>query len=177
MRIRIEGSDLPGRTCGPGPDVPDGHHDVHVAVQGKKGQHDLWGLVPADVDLATWELDGDVLAPPPVFDVRGPQINGAPGRRFIYLTWGVVGADGTFTMFRRAKLQLDAVPETGHEFIQIFVLGPLPGPFQLHPEEISEGRWVVPGELDTLLAQHPETVAGALRLLWSRHRAEILAAR
>jgi len=111
MRIRIEGSDLPGRTCGPGPDVPDGHHDVHVAVQGKKGQHDLWGLVPADVDLATWELDGDVLAPPPVFDVRGPQINGAPGRRFIYLTWGVVGADGTFTMFRRAKLQLDAVPE------------------------------------------------------------------
>jgi hypothetical protein len=73
MRIRIEGSDLPGRTCGPGPDVPDGHHDVHVAVQGKKGQHDLWGLVPADVDLATWELDGDVLAPPPAFDVRGPR--------------------------------------------------------------------------------------------------------
>jgi isopentenyl-diphosphate delta-isomerase type 1 len=81
------------------------------------------------------------------------------------------------TMPLRPLLKLDAVPETGHEFIQIFVLGPLPGPFQLHPEEISEGRWVVPGELDTLLAQHPETVAGALRLLWSRHRAEILAAR
>jgi len=81
------------------------------------------------------------------------------------------------TMPLRPLLKLDAVPETGHEFIQIFVLGPLPGPFQLHPEEISEGRWVVPSELDTLVAQHPETVAGALRLLWSRHRAEILAAR
>src|ERR1700678_2783055 len=47
--IRIEGSDLPGSSCGPGPDYPDGHHNIHVAVQGRKGQQDLFGLVPADV--------------------------------------------------------------------------------------------------------------------------------
>ena len=41
MLIRVEGFDLPGRTCGPGPDYPDGHHDIHVAVQGRNGQRDL----------------------------------------------------------------------------------------------------------------------------------------
>lgn len=43
-------------------------------------------------------------------EFTGPYIQGGPGRRFIYLSWGVVGEDGTFTMFRRAKLMLDAVP-------------------------------------------------------------------
>jgi hypothetical protein len=28
-----------------------------------------------------------------------------PGARFVYLTWGDVAADGSFTMFRRAKLK------------------------------------------------------------------------
>jgi len=110
MLIQIEGSELPGRYCGPGPDFPDGHHNIHVAVQGKKGQQDLFGLVPADVKLATWILDGEVVSPPPHWDVRGPQIQGSPGKRFIYLTWGVVDEDSNFTMFRRAKLWLDAVP-------------------------------------------------------------------
>jgi isopentenyl-diphosphate delta-isomerase type 1 len=76
----------------------------------------------------------------------------------------------------RPLLKLPASPETGHEFIQIFVLGPLTGPFELNPEEITEGRWIVPEELDLLIKEEPERVAGALRLLWARHRAEILAA-
>jgi isopentenyl-diphosphate delta-isomerase len=76
----------------------------------------------------------------------------------------------------RPLLKLSASPDTGYEFIQIFLLGPLSGPFDLHPEEITEGRWVVPEELDILIAEYPEHVAGALRLLWSRHRAQILAA-
>jgi hypothetical protein len=58
--IRIEGFDLPGRTCGPEPDYPGGHHNVHVAVQGRKGQADLLGLVPADVASATWQPGCDV---------------------------------------------------------------------------------------------------------------------
>ena len=33
-------------------------------------------------------------------------MQGRPGARFIYLTWGDVDADGSFTMFRRAKLML-----------------------------------------------------------------------
>jgi len=76
----------------------------------------------------------------------------------------------------RPLLKLNATPETGHEFIQIFVLGPLSGPFDLNSEEITEGRWAAPNELDILISEYPEQVAGALRLLWSRHRAEILAA-
>jgi len=43
-------------------------------------------------------------------DVKGPYVQGAPGGRFIYLSWGTVDARGVFTMFRRAKLMLDAVP-------------------------------------------------------------------
>ena len=53
--IRIEGSDLPGRTCGPGPDYPAGHRNIHVAVQGRKGARDLYGLVPADVPTVEWK--------------------------------------------------------------------------------------------------------------------------
>jgi isopentenyl-diphosphate delta-isomerase len=75
----------------------------------------------------------------------------------------------------RPLLKLQASPETGHEFIRIFLLGPLSGPFDLDPEEITEGRWIVPAELDILIDEHPDRVAGALRLLWSQHRAEILA--
>jgi len=75
----------------------------------------------------------------------------------------------------RPLLKLGASPETGYEFIQIFIMGPLSGPFTLHPEEIAEGRWVVPEELDILISEYPEHVAGALRLLWSHHRNEILA--
>ena len=75
----------------------------------------------------------------------------------------------------RPLLKLRASPETGCEFIQVFLLGPLSGPFDLNPEEITEGRWIVPDELDILIDEYPEHVAGALRLLWSRHRAEILA--
>lgn len=108
--IHIHGTDLPGRTCGPGPDFPAGHHNIHVAVQGRKGQQDLFGLVPADLATATWDLQAEVVSPSPL-DLRGPQVQGGPGRRFIYLTWGVVGPDDTFTMFRRAKLWLNAIPD------------------------------------------------------------------
>jgi hypothetical protein len=108
--IRIEGTDLPGRSCGAGPDFRDGHKNIHVAVQGRKGQLDLLGLVPGDAPAARWELACEVVSPPPGADVRGPQIQGGPGKRFIYLSWGVVDASGVFTMFRRAKLWLDGVP-------------------------------------------------------------------
>jgi hypothetical protein len=33
-------------------------------------------------------------------------VQGRPGARFVYLTWGDVGEDGAFTMFRRAELIL-----------------------------------------------------------------------
>jgi len=75
----------------------------------------------------------------------------------------------------RPVLKLFASPETGYEFIQIYLMGPCSGPFDLHPEEITEGRWIVPAELDILLSEYPDHVAGALRLLWTQYRAKILA--
>lgn len=76
----------------------------------------------------------------------------------------------------RPLLKLSPCAGNGYEFIQIFVMGPVSGPFELHPEEITEGRWVTPAELDVLVGEHPEEVAGALRLLWTNHRAQIVAA-
>jgi hypothetical protein len=35
-----------------------------------------------------------------------PFVQGRPGARFVYLSWGGVGADGHRAMFRRAKLML-----------------------------------------------------------------------
>lgn len=43
-------------------------------------------------------------------DLRGPCVQGVPGARFLYLSWGTVDEAREFTMFRRAKLWLDAVP-------------------------------------------------------------------
>jgi hypothetical protein len=108
--IRIEAFDLPGLTCGPGPDFPGGHHNIHVAVQGRKGQQDLLGPVPADALSVVWELDCEIVAPPPTLDMRGPHVHGSTGKRFVYITWGVVDEDSSFRMFRRAKIWLDAVP-------------------------------------------------------------------
>jgi Family of unknown function (DUF5990) len=45
-------------------------------------------------------------------DLKGPYIQGPPGGRFIYLSWGTVAEDNSFTLFRRAKLWLDAIPSS-----------------------------------------------------------------
>jgi hypothetical protein len=43
-------------------------------------------------------------------ELTGPYVSGRPGERFVYLSWGQLGDDASFTMFRRAKLWLNAVP-------------------------------------------------------------------
>jgi hypothetical protein len=109
MRIRIEGVDLPGSTCGPGPQRPAGHFNIHVGVQ-RRGRPELLGVVRGDSPSVTWTLDAMVTAAPGgEVDLKGPYIQGPPGGRFIYLNWLTVDAPGTFTVFRRAKLMLDAV--------------------------------------------------------------------
>ena len=112
MFIRIEGVDLPGRSCGPSPERPDGHQGIHVAVQRKNRPGELFGLVPADAPSATWDLACTTKVTADGVDVTGPYVSGRPGERFIYLSWGTVDADGGFDMFRRAKLWLTAVPSS-----------------------------------------------------------------
>jgi Family of unknown function (DUF5990) len=80
-------------------------------VQRRNKPSELLGLVRGDAPTASWDLECKTVASPSGgIDFTGPHIQGGPGRRFIYLSWGVVEDDGTFAMFRRAKLMLDAVP-------------------------------------------------------------------
>jgi hypothetical protein len=110
VQIRIEGTGLPGRYCGPSPDRPDGYHNVHVGVQRRNQGDKLLGLVPADAPEVLWAVDCDAVPAGAGFDIRGPYIQGPPGGRFIYLSWVTVEDGASFKMFRRAKLLLDAVP-------------------------------------------------------------------
>ncbi len=106
MRIVIEGHDLPGVEF-----IADGvpRYNVHVAVQVGKDPIDL---VRGDADSAHWAIDVRPVVSDGAVDRRGPAVHGKKGERFLYLTWGDVGADGSFVMFRRAKLMFaDIEPE------------------------------------------------------------------
>jgi len=110
IQVSISGSSLPGRNIGPGGSFP-GARNIHVGVQGvyRKDQPvELLGLTPGDAPSAHWDFEATATPAGTGFDIKGPYIQGRPGARFIYLAWGTVG-DGAFSMFRRAKLQLDAI--------------------------------------------------------------------
>jgi hypothetical protein len=110
VQIRIEGRDLPGSSCGPSPDRPGGYHNIHVGVQRRGRPAELLNLVPGDAPYAAWTVDCTAVATPTGVDLRGPYIQGPPGGRFIYLSWGTVDKNKSFTLFRRAKVWLDAIP-------------------------------------------------------------------
>ena len=110
VQIRIEAADFPGRSCGPSPDSPGGYHNIHVGIQRRNRRDDLLDLVPGDGPTAVWTLDCTAVPSPAGVDLKGPYIQGPPGRRFIYLSWGTVEDADAFTLFRRAKLWLDAIP-------------------------------------------------------------------
>ena len=103
VQLVIEGHHLPGRRfAGRG----EGRDNVHVGVQERQ---EPVGLVPGDAPSARWSVDVRVLDDDGGLDFRGPAVHGRRGERFAYLTWGEVGEDGSFAMFRRAKLVLDQV--------------------------------------------------------------------
>jgi hypothetical protein len=101
MRIRIEGSDLPGRRPG-----ASQLGNVHVGIQRKAEAVDL---VPATAPEAIWSFEVTSREVDELLDVGGPWVHGRPGARFLYLTWGAVTGDD-FAMFRRAKLMFGDVP-------------------------------------------------------------------
>jgi hypothetical protein len=111
MRIVIRGENLPGRHF-----LSDGRQldNVHVAVQEKR---DPVGLVRGDAASARWDLDVTLTTDRDgALDFRGPAVQGTRGERFLYLTWGDVGDNDKFAMFRRAKLMLHRVdPALVHE--------------------------------------------------------------
>ncbi|MEU1587848.1 DUF5990 family protein [Micromonospora sp. NPDC005710] len=105
MRIRIDGSDLPGQRAGAEADALR-LGNVHVGVQRKA---EVVDQVPADAATATWSFEVSSREVDGMLDVGGPWVHGRPGARFLYLSWGAVTQDG-FAMFRRAKLMFTDVP-------------------------------------------------------------------
>jgi uncharacterized protein DUF5990 len=104
VKLTVIGIDLPGRSfC-----QPDGSVLPNVCVGVQEGR-DPVGLVAGDADSARWDVDVRVVTVDDGFDFRGSAVHGVRGERFVYLTWGDVASDGTFTMFRRAKLMLNRV--------------------------------------------------------------------
>ena len=101
LNVKIVGERLPGLRF-------EEHTNVHVGVQ--RGD-EVVQIQPAEgssvkftFGIVLRELEDGGL------DFRSPFVHGKPGDRFFYLSWGDVAADGSFSMFRRAKLMLAAVP-------------------------------------------------------------------
>jgi hypothetical protein len=101
MRIRIEAHALPGRDSSK-------HTDIRVGVQRRGRNDDILEPVSAGADSASWQFDVTVIDKADGLDLRGPYVQGGPGARFVYLSWGTV-EDGTFVMFGRSKLLLAEV--------------------------------------------------------------------
>ena len=100
MLLQIQGHHLPGRVW----QTRDEHHDnIHVGIQVGKEPRDL---VRGDAETTSWAIPIEVVAREGALDFRGAAVQGRPGARFVYLTWGDVDEVGSFTMFRRAKLML-----------------------------------------------------------------------
>ena len=127
----ITGTNPPGRTfCRPDGSAMD---NVHVGVQVRREPAQL---IRADHSALSWQVDVEVIPRDGGFDFRGPAVQGQRGGRFLYLTWGDVGPDGAFEMFRRAKLMLDRIePQliesamtTGRLDVTVDLTGPDGGP-------------------------------------------------
>jgi hypothetical protein len=115
LMVMIEALGLPGRSFCAGPDAPH-FRNVHLALRGTS--KDRPGLVapghpwraiepvPGDADSARWEVEVTIRRDPDGLDFGGPFVRGDRTDRHLALAWGDVSADGTFRLFRGAKLKL-----------------------------------------------------------------------
>ena len=63
--------------------------------------------------------------------------------------------------------KIEASAGTGWEFAVIYRTED-EGPFNLCPEEIDEGRWFTPEEIDNALANEPEKFSPTFKIVWAR---------
>ncbi len=134
VTVLIDGFDLPGLTCQPGPE--GAHQNVHVALSGQDrsrpflevpGRGGARGLepVPGDAPSARWELPVTVRRDDDGFDFGGPFVRGVRDDRHLGLVWGDVPGDGTLRLFRGVKMRLvdvdpaviDAAMRPGHRLV------------------------------------------------------------
>lgn len=103
LHVVIDGTDLPGRHCGP--DL-DGlwYDNIHVGLA--RGT-DTVELVPGDTDRARWTFDVDLRRTDAgAFDFGGPYVLGPRDERHIGLRWVRADSDGGWVVFRGAKFRL-----------------------------------------------------------------------
>jgi hypothetical protein len=103
--LRVESHHLPGATFA-------GRDRIEVGVQRKDVVEQT---VAANADSASFTADIDVVRTGDGFDFRGPYVHGRKGERFLYLSWGRRGDDGTHDMFRRAKVHLSVIETSAIE--------------------------------------------------------------
>ncbi len=64
-------------------------------------------------------------------------------------------------------LKIEACRQTGNEFVWVY-RGVHEGPFVLQPEEISDGRFFAPDEVDRGIAETPREFSPAFRYVWEK---------
>jgi Family of unknown function (DUF5990)/Domain of unknown function (DUF5655) len=115
MTVLIDGFDLPGLTCNPGPEGE--HQSVHVALTGRDPDRPFLELpgpggarvlepVPGDAQSARWEVPVTVRRGDDGLDFGGSFVRGGHDDRHLGLAWGDVPGDGTLRLFRGAKMRL-----------------------------------------------------------------------
>jgi hypothetical protein len=116
LRLEIRADNLPGRRCGPRPEGGT-YENIHVGI-GRGAS--LTGLTAGDAPSARWDVEIKTRpGPEGGIDFGGPFVHGPRGERCVYLSWGTVDADGTFKLFRAAKLRLSEIdPGIVHEALQ-----------------------------------------------------------
>jgi hypothetical protein len=115
VKFRVVGDRLPGLKWGRSRGALVDREPVYVGVQRK---HQVVGLTPGDAKRAVFRFPIEVRSTSDgEFDYSGPFVHGKKGGRFIYLSWGGLGGDGAFTMFRRAKLKLAEIDKREMERI------------------------------------------------------------
>ena len=139
MLLQIRGHHLPGRAWQSSRECYD---NVHVGIQVGREPREL---VRGDAESPSWTIPLDVVVREGGLDFCGSAVQGRHGARFVYLTWGDVDADGSFTMFRRAKLMLaDLAPlvaETDHVVARVDLTDECGGPrcARLRPPALTLG--------------------------------------
>jgi len=120
MIVLIEASQLPGRRYGPNADGK-WYENVHVGLcRGPKAMEmDVvmpkrpWSVpdqVVGDAPWAHWEFEVPTRDSGNGIDFAGPFARGPRIDRHIGLAWGDVPGDGTFRLFRCAKLRFSDIP-------------------------------------------------------------------
>ena len=88
----------------------------------------------------------------------------ACARREIDEELGIIATQPFELLFK-----LPASALTGNEHCMVYRYR-FDGPLQLHPEEIDDGRWIAPDEMDRRVAERDPELTEAVSLIWSRYR-------